>query len=38
VVNVWFQYINGVGCNFFGEMTGQGVGIMEYLLNQDAIP
>ena len=29
-----FQYLNGVGCNFFGETTGQGVGIMEYLLHK----
>lgn len=29
---VSLQYLNGVGCNFFGETTGQGVGIMEYLL------
>ena len=30
----FFQYVNGVGCNFFGETTGQGVGIMEYLLER----
>ena len=28
----YFQYVNGVGCNFFGETTGQGVGLMEYLI------
>jgi hypothetical protein len=32
---VEFQYINGLGCNFFGETTGQGVGIMEYLLSKN---
>jgi hypothetical protein len=30
----YFQYINGVGCNFFGETTGQGVGLMEYLISK----
>ena len=36
--NVWFQYINGLGCNFFGETTGQGVGVLDYLsaLEEDA--
>lgn len=29
---VSLQYLNGVGCNFFGETTGQEVGIMEYVL------
>lgn len=29
---VSFQYVNGLGCNFIGETTGQGVGIMEHLL------
>ena len=31
-ISPYFQYLNGLGCNFFGETTGQGVGIMEYLL------
>ena len=31
-----FQYVNGLGCNFFGETTGQGVGVMEYLLAKRA--
>lgn len=30
---VSFQYVNGLGCNFFGETTGQGVGIMLHLLS-----
>ena len=34
----YFQYLNGVGCNFFGETTGQGVGIMEYLLAKRTPP
>lgn len=37
-VNVWFQYVNGLGCNFFGETTGQGLGIMEYLLEKEKAP
>ena len=31
-ISPYFQYLNGLGCNFFGETTGQGVDIMEYLL------
>ena len=31
-LGVSFQYIANLGSNFFGETTGQGVGIMEHLL------
>eukprot|EP01052_Picozoa_sp_SAG31_P021113 SAG31_NODE_1616_length_7734_cov_3.954813_4_plen_925_part_00 len=31
-----YQVINGWGCSFLGETVGQGVGIMEYLLNSTA--
>lgn len=31
-LSVSFQYVANLGSNFFGETTGQGVGIMEHLL------